>query len=176
MNSQSWVWNIRARVQSEHQARGCESSPCGCARRPHAVQGHLPLAPCSVVPPDWGDSLPKWGPAAQPAHRASAAPLSRDRHKLLKLGRRLGQQRGPALAQGCVFCGWHCPGGAAGGALPVHIQPGLKSASPCWRERRACPKRRLLGLPVPPDGCKCRGPVQWAGEWVSPAGSWSLAV
>ena len=113
-----------------------------------------PPAPCSIVPPDRGDRLPKWGPAAQAAHRASAAPPSRDGHELLKLGRRLGQQHGPALAQGCVFCGWHCPGGAAGGALPVHIQPGLKSASPCWRERRACPKRRLLGLPVPPDGCK----------------------
>ena len=139
MNSQSWVWNIRARVQSEHQARGCESSPCGCARRPHAVQGRLPLAPCSVVPPDWGDSLPKWGPAAQPAHRASAAPLSRDRHKLLKLGRRLGQQRGPALAQGCVFCGWHCPGGAAGG--------GAARAHSAWSEK--C-QSMLAGAPSLP--------------------------
>lgn len=159
MNSQSWVWNIRARVQSEHQARGCESSPCGCARRPHVVQGCLPLAPCSVVPPDWGDSLPKWGPAAQPAHRALAAPLSRDRHKLLKLGRRLGQQRGPALAQGCVFCGRHCPGGAAGG-LPCTFSLVRKVPVHAGGSAEPAPKRRLLGLPVPPDGCKRRGPVQ----------------
>lgn len=40
------------------------------------------------------------------------------------------------------------------------------------RDSRPAPKQQLLELPAPADVCRCRGPVQWKGEQVLPAGSW----
>lgn len=34
---------------------------------------HRPLAPCLVLPPRWGDSLPKWWDAALITHPALAS-------------------------------------------------------------------------------------------------------